>query len=168
MRAARTVDPGLLASYADFLLDQREFRSVQTLLAPYQRQDTLLLRLALAERALGQAGDAAAADAADEHAQRLALRFQEMRERGDRTHLREQAMFELALRGDAPRALALIAQSWTYQREPVDARLYLRAALAAGRPDAAAPVSEWLRRTGLDDARLAPELAALPSGTRPR
>jgi hypothetical protein len=160
MIEASTTDPGLLASYADFLLDQGEYRRVQALLAPYQRQDSLLLRLTLAERALGLAGDAEAASAADEHAQRLNLRFQEMRERGDRSHLREQAIFELGIRRDADRALQLVRQSWAFLREPVDARLYLRAAAAAKHPDAATPVIDWLRKSGLEDARLAPELAA--------
>ena len=64
MTAADSTDPGLLAAYADFLLEQREGRSVQTLLTPFQRQDSLLLRLALAERMLGAAGDASAAGTA--------------------------------------------------------------------------------------------------------
>ena len=161
MVAANTTDPGLLASYADFLLDQGEHRRAQALLAPYPRQDSLLLRLTLAERALGLAGDAVAAGAADEHARRLALRFEEMRERGDRSHLREQALFELGIRGDASRALQIIRQNWAFLREPVDARLYLRAAIAAKQPGAAAPVHDWLRKSGLDDARLTPELAAV-------
>src|SRR5207237_1419579 len=100
------------------------------------------------------------ASAADEHARRLALRFQEMRERGDRSHLREQALFELVIRRDAARALQLIRQSWAFLREPVDARLYLRAAIAAKEPTAALPVQDWLRKSGLQDARLTPELAA--------
>ena len=161
MSDANTTDPGLLASYADFLLDQGEHRRVQALLAPYQRQDSLLLRLTLAERALGLAGDAAAASAADLHAQRLALRFQEMRDRGDKSHLREQALFELGIRRDATRALQLVRQSWAVLREPVDARLYLRAAIAANEPTAALPVQDWLRTSGLQDARLTPELAAV-------
>jgi hypothetical protein len=161
MAAANTTDPGLLASYADFLLDQGEPRQTQVLLGPYERQDSLLLRLTLAERALALAGDAAAASAADEHARRLALRFQEMRERGDKSHLREQALFELGIRRDAVRALQLIRQSWAFLREPVDARLYLRAAIAAKEPTAALPVQDWLRKSGLQDARLMPELAAV-------
>ncbi|HWZ74682.1 MAG TPA: hypothetical protein VN326_24765 [Casimicrobiaceae bacterium] len=160
MAAANTTDPGLLASYADFLLDQGEYRQTQILLNPYERQDSLLLRLTLGERALALAGDATAASAADEHARRLALRFQEMRERGDKSHLREQALFELGIRHDGPRALQLIRQSWDLLREPVDARLYLRAAIAAKEPTAAAPVRDWLRKSGLEDSRLTPELAA--------
>ena len=83
-----------------------------------------------------------------------------MRERGDRSHLREQAIFELGVRRDANRALQLVRQSWAFLREPVDARLYLRAAAAAKPPDAATPVMDWLRTSGLEDVRLAPELAA--------
>lgn len=159
MAAADTTDPGLLASYADFLLDQGEVKRVQALLTPYLRQDTLLLRLTLAERAAGLAGDAAAATAAEEHARRLVLRFQEMRQRGDRSHLREQALFELGVRGNPATALQVMQQSWAYQREPIDARVYLRAALAAKRPEAALPVIEWVRSSGLKDVRLEPELA---------
>jgi len=161
MTAADTTDPGLLASYADFLLDHGENKRALALLAPYMRQDTLLLRNTLAERAIGLTGEPLAAAAAEEHARRLVLRFQEMRQRGDRSHLREQALFELSVRNDPAAALPLIAQSWTWQREPIDARLYLRAALAAGRPDAAAPALEWLRGTGLQDARLDRDVAAL-------
>ncbi len=160
MAAANTTDPGLLASYADFLLDQGDPRQTQALLGPYERQDSLLLRLTLAERALALAGDPAAASSANEHARRLALRFLEMRERGDKSHLREQALFELGIRHDAARALQLILQSWAFLREPVDARLYLRAAIAAREPAAARPVQDWLRKSGLQDARLMPELAA--------
>ena len=168
MSEADATDPGLLAAYADFLLDQGEAGRALTLLAPYARQDTLLLRQTLAERAAGRAGDPLAAAAAQAHARRLGLRFQEMRQRQDRTHLREQALFELGVRDDPATALQLMRESWVWQREAVDARLYLRAALAAGQPAAAAPVLEWLRASGLKDARLAPELAALARQAPPR
>ena len=168
MNDANTTDPGLIASYADFLLDEREHARVQTLLTPYQRQDTLLLRLTLAERALALAGDRTAADAATGHERRLALRFQEMRARGDLSHLREQALFELDIRGNATAALQLIQQSWAVLREPVDARLYLRAAIAARRPSAASPVLDWLRKSGLQDQRLAAQLATLQTLTTAR
>jgi hypothetical protein len=161
MTAANTTDPGLLASYADFLLDQGQFGKVQTLLAPYTRQDTLLLRLALAQHAAGIAGDATAKAAAHKHVQLLSLRFQEMRQRGDRSHLREQALFELSLRTNPTGALQIMRESWALQREPLDARLYLRAAAAAKQPAAAIPVLEWLRSCGLQDARLQTDLAAV-------
>lgn len=161
MTAADSTDPGLLAAYADFLLEQRDGRSAQTLLAPHQRQDSLVLRLTLAQRMLGTTGDAAATSAAQMHARRLALRFEEMRRRGDRSHLRDQAVFELDVRGDADAALRYIGQSWAYQRDPVDARIYLRAALAAGRPQAVREVLQWLESTGVTDLRLTAAIAEL-------
>ncbi|MEO8385633.1 MAG: hypothetical protein ABI583_10345 [Betaproteobacteria bacterium] len=161
MNDASTIDPGLIASYADFLLELNEPRNAQTLLASYERQDSLLLRLTLAERALALAGDATAADAAAGHERRLALRFRDMRARGDLSHLREQALFELDIRSNATVALQLIQTSWAMLREPVDARLYLRAAIAAKQPGAAAPILNWLRKSGLQDARLAAPLAIL-------
>ncbi len=160
MTAADSPDPGLLAAYADFLLAQRDPRRVQALLTPFPRQDTLVLRLALAEGMLARQGDATAQAAAQEHTRHLRLRFQEMRQRGDRSHMREQALFELDVLGDAPAALRSIAQAWSSQREPLDALLYLRAARAAGKPEAGADARDWVATTGLVDLRLAPELAA--------
>jgi hypothetical protein len=52
-----------------------------------------------------------------------------------------------------------MAQAWSYQREPVDALLYLRAARAAGRPEAADVARAWISTTGLKDVRLEAELA---------
>lgn len=159
MSAAGSTDPGLLAAYADFLLARQEGRHVQALLGPTPTQDSLIVRLTLAEHQLAQDGDAAAGDAALAHSRYLALRFQEMRQRGDRSHLRDQALFELEVRGDADAALRSMAQAWVTQREPVDALLLLRAARAAGKPEAAAPARAWITATGLKDARLEPELA---------
>ena len=153
--------PALLASYADFLLDQGESRRALALLAPYPRQDTLLLRPALAQRAIGLAGDPPATAAADEHARRLALRFQEMRQRGDRSHLREQALFELGMRGDpvdgigAHRAeLGLAARA---RRCPPLPAGRARGRTTRGRSSGA----RMAAASGLKDARLEPDLAAV-------
>jgi 6-phosphofructokinase len=40
------------------------------------------------------------------------------------------------------------------QREPADARTLLEAALAAHQPQAAAPVLDWLQRSGIESAVL--------------
>lgn len=160
MRAADTTEPGLLAAYADFLLQKGEAQRVRDLLAPYTRQDSLLLRLTLAELSMARQGDAAAAAGAIQRTRHLALRFAEMRQRGDRSHLRDQALFELDVQGDPSAALARMTESWTYQRDPVDARLLLRAARAAGKPDAATAVNHWITGTGVRDQRLAAEQAA--------
>jgi hypothetical protein len=104
MFAAGSTDPALLAAFADFLLERGETAKVRALLADYPRQDSLLLRLTLAEQAAGRAGDAAAAAAsADRRTRKLSLRFAEMRQRGDRSHLRDEALFELDVPATRPR-----------------------------------------------------------------
>jgi hypothetical protein len=110
----------------------------------------LLLRLALAERAVNGAD-------LPKLVQALSDRFAASRMRGDTVHLREEARFQLHLRGNPGEALRLARRNWTVQRESWDARILLEAALAAGDRDAAGEVVAWLDESGLDD----PVLAAL-------
>ena len=154
MLAAGTTDPGLLAAYADLLLAEGDARAAQDLLSPYQRLDSLLLRLTIAEQILAAAGDTQAATDAAEHTGRLKLRFAEMRQRLDVSHFREQALFELAVLHQPGAALRTVQRSWATLREPIDARIYLQAAEAAGQGAEAAPVLEWLQKTGFEDVRL--------------
>jgi Tfp pilus assembly protein PilF len=147
-------DNFLLAAYADFLLEQRRPREVVALLKDWVRSDTLLLRLALAERALGLP------DAA-QHMQVLGERFAAEALRGERLHLAEESRYLLELRGDPAGALAAAAENWISQREPRDALVLLQAAQAAGKPAAAAPVLDWLRRSGFEDTRMKSLAASL-------
>ena len=165
LAAAGTRDPGLLAAYADCLLERNRNAEVVSLLASGTRIDSLLLRLALAERRLGDAGDAKMAAQADAHSANLGLRFSEARQRGDSLHLREEAMYQLGLKHDVAQALQLAQQDWQQQREPIDARVYLRAAIAANNPQAAQPVLEWMRRTHLEDVYLKTLAARLNGGS---
>lgn len=151
-RAALRVAPRdtyLLGAYADFLLDVGRHDEAAALLAPHPRVDGLLLRHALALRAGGRARDLAPELA------ELAARFDAGERRGDGVHLREQARFELALRGDARRALAIARRNWDVQKETPDARILLEAALAAHDATAARPVLEWMRGARVEDVRLA-------------
>jgi hypothetical protein len=50
--------------------------------------------------------------------------------------------------------LRLAQANWAVQREPADARVLLESALAAGAPDGAAPVIEWIRENHIEDATL--------------
>jgi len=140
-------DNFLLAAYADFLLEQRRPREVVALLKDWVRSDTLLLRLALAERALGLPEAAL-------HTRVLGERFAAEALRGERLHLAEEARYLLELRGDPVAALAAAAENWKSQREPRDALVLLQAAQAAGDPAAAAPVLDWLRRSGFEDPHM--------------
>ncbi|MCP5419037.1 MAG: hypothetical protein H6970_00910 [Gammaproteobacteria bacterium] len=141
-------DVYVLAAYADFLLDENRPAAVSALLADDIRPDSLLLRLALAEQRLHspQAG---------QYRDTLRARIQASRLRGDTTHLGNEARFALELAGQPDEALRLALANWSVQREPVDARLVLEAALAAHAPSAARPVLDWLEKTGLEDVRLA-------------
>jgi Tfp pilus assembly protein PilF len=144
---AQTPDAYLKAAYADFLLDRKKYAEVVALLKDETRADALLLRLALAERALGDAGGKA-------HTEELSSRFAASRMRGDKVHLREEARFTLHLFGQADEALKLAQENWRTQREPADARILLEAALAANKPDAATPVLEWLKQKRVEDVRI--------------
>ena len=140
-------DQFLLAAYADFLLDQGRPDEVIPLLVDWVRSDILLLRLALAEKALK-------ASKAAEHIEALRSRFDAAALRGDKLHQQEEARFNLYLIGNKEKALALAQENWKLQREPRDARILLEAALAMKNPAAAQEALDWLERSGHEDPGL--------------
>ncbi|MHA4868631.1 tetratricopeptide repeat protein [Duganella sp. PWIR1] len=150
-------DSYLQGAYADLLLEQGRSADVLTLLRGQDRIDALLLRRALALQQLGQRS-AMQADVKE-----LAARFDAAAQRGDTVHQREQARFELLLRGDTAAALALARKNWAVQKETADIRIYLQAALQARDAGAAKPVTEWITAHGTEDvvaARLIRQLKA--------
>ncbi|GCL62458.1 hypothetical protein AQPW35_15390 [Rubrivivax pictus] len=147
-------DVYLQAAYADFLLDRGRPAEVLSLLQDRGKADVLLLRLALAARATG---DASAAG----HAQALAARFAAARQRGDTSHQKEESRFALGVQRDAARALQLAQQNFAVQKEPADARILLEAALAARQPAAAQPALDWMAASGIQSVALQPLAAAL-------
>jgi hypothetical protein len=142
-------DTYLQGAYADFLLDLGRNQEVIAMLKDKKRVDGLLLRYALAL-------EASHADAASANIAVLGDRFDAATLRGDTVHQREQSRFELHLRKNAKRALALAQSNWQVQREPADARIYLEAARAASDSASEKSVLSWLRQTGLQDAALEP------------
>ncbi|MDB5946540.1 MAG: hypothetical protein JWQ33_1566 [Ramlibacter sp.] len=149
-------DQYLLGAYSDFLLERGRPDEVIKLLAEWERSDVLLLRLALAGKA------AKHAKAADWAAQ-LRDRFQAAGLRGDRLHEQEAARFELDVEGHPKEALALAVRNYTVQKEPRDAEVLLRTALAAADAKAAQPALDWMRGSHYEDprmAKLADQLAA--------
>lgn len=151
--------PYLWAAYADFLLNHDRPAEVVGLLEDQVRADGLLLRLVLAEQRLGRPGFAG-------HAADLAARYAANQARGDASHLGEESRYALWIGHDPAAALRLAQANWSAQREPRDARALLEAAQAAGQPEAARPVLDFLARSGLQDVRLAPLVAALAGGAR--
>ena len=145
-RIALQLTPGdnfLLADYADFLLDQKRSEAALDLVKDYSQSDTSFLRQVYAEAALG--ATKAAPDTGE-----MARRFAALEIRGTRAYRREQASFVLHLEHDPPRALELAQENWSVQRTPEDMRVFLEAALAAGKPWAAQPVLDQLAKTHLE------------------
>jgi hypothetical protein len=139
-------DNFLLAEYSDFLLERGRAEDVVPLLRKWERSDTLLLRLALAARALKL-------PEGERYARTLGERFADAGLRGEKLHLQEEARYLLDLKHDAHAALAAAAENYRTQREPRDALVLIEAALAAREPAAAAPALQWLETTGYEDAR---------------
>jgi tetratricopeptide (TPR) repeat protein len=156
-RAALALDAAdsyLLGAYADFLLDRGRAPEVITLLQDKTQADALLLRHAIALKAAGRP-EAARATA------ELAARFDAAMRRRDSVHQREQARFELALRGDAPAAVRLAKLNWAVQKEPADLRILAQAAVASADPEARAIVRAWLKTSAIEDASIAATVAQL-------
>lgn len=147
----------LLANYGDFLIDEKRYADAVALLRDWTRADVLLLRLTLAEQALGAPEFAA-------HAQILRQRFAAAALRDDTLHRQEESRFQLRVERNPARALDLAVANWAIQREPYDARILLEAAVAAGRRDAARPVLDWLAQSRHEDPQLAALARSLTGG----
>ena len=147
-------DQFLLGAYADFLLLQKKPEAVITLLADWERSDILLLRLALAGKATNH-------KKAADWANNLRDRFVEAAKRGDRLHEQEAARFELDIENNPKKALALATANYQHQKEPRDAEVLMRCALATKDAAAAEPALTWLRQNKYEDANLAELAAAL-------
>jgi tetratricopeptide (TPR) repeat protein len=145
--AAGRRSPYLLTTYADFLLDRKRPVDVIALLEGETRADPLLLRMTLAEQQLNHPRCA-------DHTAMLKARFEASRARGDLSHQGDESRYTLYILHDPTTALKLALANWSAQKEPRDARLVLEAAHAAGQPEAARPVREFVERSGLEDARL--------------
>lgn len=152
-------DSYLIGAYADFLLDQKRPTEVIALVKDQTRIDGLLLRHALALRQIpGSDAKLRAADA------ELGARFNAAMQRGDSVHQREQARYELHVRGDSKKALALAQKNWAIQKESADMRVLLEAALQARDKAAAAPVIDWVARHAVEDVAVQRLVGQLKAG----
>lgn len=158
-RQALQAEPAVYtrAALADWLLARRRWADAAALVLAHEAEptrlpDALLLRLAIAWRASGnaRAGEAAA---------QLQERFDAAALRGDGSaHARERARYALDVRPDASEALQQAIANWALQREPADAWLLWRAARLPGAPlplaaQARRAFEQFRRETGLQDAR---------------
>lgn len=154
-------DRYLLSAYADWLIDQNRPADALDLLADKGDSDGILLRRAMARQRLVAAGNDSQSSALARDMRRLEARLAAERTRGEQRHLREAAMFALHLQRDAATALWLARENFREQREPLDARVLMAAAIAAQAPAQAAPAVQWYEQHGVEDVRLAPLHAEL-------
>jgi hypothetical protein len=136
----------LLAAYSDFLLRADRAQETIDLLRAAPPADPLALRLALAEKR--------ASALSAERLESLGFRLQLSLDGLETTHAREAAYFALYVLERPASALERALANWAIQREPIDARLVLEAALAAGEPEAARPVLQWLAENAVEHAAL--------------
>lgn len=140
-------DAYLQAVYAEFLLDENRHNEVIALLKGKERSDILLMRLALAEKAVN-------APKAAKHQAVIRSRFDAARMRGDKLHIQDEARFNLYFLNNPQQALRLAQENWLGQHEPSDARILLAAALAAKDKAASQPAVTWFTQSRIEDRHL--------------
>ena len=136
------------AAYADLLLRNSRAAEALTLLEGQESLEPLLLRIAIAQKMLGDPG-------LQRSSESLAAAFAAEAQRGDGVHRREEARFLLDVRGDPRGALSAALANWKVQREADDVLVLMRAAHAAGTPQVAEPAVTFVRARGLQDVRIA-------------
>ena len=145
---------------ADLRLAQGNAAGVSALLADSPDTDGVLIRRLLGARATGDADTAATLTTT------LSARFQLNIDLGLTAHAREEAMFFLDVMDNPELALARAQVNWAMQHEIEDAIMLTRAATAAGRPEAAKPVQDWMANVGVV-SRVRPGNSGLPAETLP-
>jgi tetratricopeptide (TPR) repeat protein len=151
-RSALLHDPADLyvrAALADLLLAGHRDAEVLALLSGRDSIEPLLLRIAIAQKALH--------DPRFDHSREL-LRaaFAAEAARGEPVHQREQARFLVEVEGDPRAGLQAALSDWAVQREPADVLVLVEAATAAGSAAAAQPALAFVTRNGLQDVRVTP------------
>jgi tetratricopeptide (TPR) repeat protein len=136
------------ASYADLLLRNERAQEALTLLKDQDALEPLLLRIAIAQKVLRHPG-------LQQSSARLAAAFAAEAQRGEGIHRREEARFLLDVQNDPRAALAAAQENWKVQHECDDVLVLMRAAHAAGVPQAAAPATAFVHEHGMQDVRIA-------------
>lgn len=119
--------------------------------------DALLVQQLLASQALADADALRLARQVEDRMAAQALRQDTLIERPKMVYL-------IQLGRNVAAGLALAQENWAAQKEPPDALLLVEAALKLDRPQAAAPVLDWMAQTGYTD----PALAALAGQLKSR
>ena len=140
-------DDSIRCALGDLLLDQSSSNEVIALMSVERPSLAVLLRKTIAQHRMK-----------DSHVAETSRRFLELieidRQRSERAHLREEAMFALEVGGDSQAAVKLAAENFKLQRESADIRLLARSASVARNFAALNPLRTWLAATGYRDQKL--------------
>jgi tetratricopeptide (TPR) repeat protein len=134
------------AAYADLLLNQHHPADALDLLRGQESIEPLLLRIAIAQKQLGDPQLA-------QSRARLRAAFAAEEQRGETVHRREQARFLLEVENQPRQSLAVALENWSLQHEPDDVLILRNAAKAAGSPEAAEPALRFARVNRQSDVR---------------
>ncbi|HEY0749459.1 MAG TPA: hypothetical protein VGD63_22345 [Steroidobacteraceae bacterium] len=134
------------AAYADLLLNQHHPADALALLQGQESIEPLLLRIAIAQKQLGDPQSAQSRD-------RLRAAFAAEEQRGETVHRREQARFLLEVENQPQQSLEVALENWSVQHEPDDVLILRNAAKAAGSPEAAEPALRFARANRQSDVR---------------
>lgn len=138
-------DVRTLASYSRHLRGSARPAQALRLLAHAPSSDGIQLERMLAAHAAG-------APDAENLAQAQARRYQLAHALGSTPEIRDEAEFELTIRGNAQAALALAIRNFSSQRDYEDVELLRRAAAAARKPQALAILDAWARTQQIEPA----------------
>jgi tetratricopeptide (TPR) repeat protein len=136
-------------SLAELLNQQGLYAKARQHAASGSPTDALLVQWLLASRGLKDGDTQRLAKQFDSRMRNQALRRETLIERPTMVYL-------IRYGADPAEGLKLAAENWTTQNEPQDAVLLVEAALRLNQPRLAAPVLDWMARTGYTDAVLQP------------
>lgn len=140
------------AQLADWYLQKGHYQQVLALTEGHEQVDSLAVIRAIAMLRSNHPEQVVLT-------RQLRERFNEARWRGALLHQRDYARFLLDVESRPEQALEHAWDNWQSQREPMDTRLLLRAAQAAGNRDTLALLRQWLEQHRQTDARY-PEAAS--------
>lgn len=138
----------LLTSKADLLLWQGDFQLCYRLLQARQDQPALLLRYAVAVKAMGDI------EKFDVVAAKLQRHFAYQLLRDPALASRDYANYLLQVMEEPGAALKIARANWQTQREPADTYTVLASAVAARSIGSVEDVLVWIAATGLNDDRV--------------
>lgn len=150
----------LRLSLADLLNQQGQYRQAKSVAMNQSDMasltDALLMQVLLASAGLKDGDETRLASQMDARLKAQTLRQEALIER-------PKLIYQIAYGQDVSAGLALSIENWKLQKEPPDALLFARAALALGQAQAAAPLVEWAEKTRYTDPQLGPLIQQLKS-----